>query len=139
MPLSSLLVATEPLAPAVLDQIGLASRPTFADDRLMVIYGQRTDDGRIVFGGRGVPYRFGSRIGEPARPELRAHLEHLAADESVPRHKLFKGLGPEPLDPAFTLARFRRLIRGRRGRLKPLPNWQQAYTLQFVKDLKVMP
>lgn len=25
------------------------------------------------------------------------------------------------------------------GQLKPLPNWQQAYTLQFVKDLKVMP
>jgi NitT/TauT family transport system substrate-binding protein len=25
------------------------------------------------------------------------------------------------------------------GQLKPLANWQQAYTLQFVKDLKVMP
>jgi formamidopyrimidine-DNA glycosylase len=32
----------------------------------------------------------------------------------------FEELGPEPLDPAFTLARFRALIRGRRGRLKPL-------------------
>ncbi len=34
--------------------------------------------------------------------------------------KGFKGFGPEPLDPAFTLKRFRELIRGRRGRLKPL-------------------
>ncbi len=32
----------------------------------------------------------------------------------------FADLGPEPLDPAFTVARFRALIRGRRGRLKPL-------------------
>lgn len=32
----------------------------------------------------------------------------------------FEALGPEPLDPAFTVARFRALIRGRRGRLKPL-------------------
>jgi formamidopyrimidine-DNA glycosylase len=40
----------------------------------------------------------------------------LGADETDP----FDQLGPEPLDPSFTLARFRRLIRGRRGRLKPL-------------------
>jgi len=32
----------------------------------------------------------------------------------------FAGFGPEPLDDAFTLARFRRLVRARRGRLKPL-------------------
>jgi formamidopyrimidine-DNA glycosylase len=41
----------------------------------------------------------------------------LGADESV---DVFDQLGPEPLDPAFTLARFRKLIRGRRARLKPL-------------------
>ncbi|MBX3031522.1 MAG: bifunctional DNA-formamidopyrimidine glycosylase/DNA-(apurinic or apyrimidinic site) lyase [Chloroflexi bacterium] len=40
----------------------------------------------------------------------------LGADETDP----FDALGPEPLDPTFTLARFRQLIRGRRGRLKPL-------------------
>jgi len=32
----------------------------------------------------------------------------------------FDDVGPEPLDPAFTLAAFRGRIRGRRGRLKPL-------------------
>ena len=32
----------------------------------------------------------------------------------------FDELGPEPLDPGFTLARFRALLRGRRARLKPL-------------------
>ncbi len=32
----------------------------------------------------------------------------------------FDGMGPEPLDPRFTLRDFRALIRGRRARLKPL-------------------
>ena len=31
----------------------------------MIIYGQRTADGRLAFGGRGAPYHFGSRI-DPA-------------------------------------------------------------------------
>jgi formamidopyrimidine-DNA glycosylase len=33
---------------------------------------------------------------------------------------LFARTGPEPLDPAFTLREFRRRLRARRGRLKPL-------------------
>ena len=35
---------------------------TFNDLRHLVIYGQRTADGRIAFGGRGAPYHYGSRI-----------------------------------------------------------------------------
>jgi glycine/D-amino acid oxidase-like deaminating enzyme len=62
VPLYSLMVATEPLPDDVWEQIGLAGTELFADDRRMVIYGQRTVDGRIAFGGRGAPYRFGSRI-----------------------------------------------------------------------------
>ncbi len=64
-PLYSLMIATEPLDRSTLDQVGLAGRPTFADDRYNVIYGQRTADDRIAFGGRGVPYLFGSKI-DPA-------------------------------------------------------------------------
>jgi formamidopyrimidine-DNA glycosylase len=33
---------------------------------------------------------------------------------------VFASLGPEPLDPTFTLPAFRRRLRGRKGRLKPL-------------------
>jgi glycine/D-amino acid oxidase-like deaminating enzyme len=62
VPLYSLMVATEPLGDEVFDEIGLADRPTFNDSRYAVIYGQRTADNRIAFGGRGVPYLFGSRI-----------------------------------------------------------------------------
>ncbi len=61
-PLYSLMVATEPLSDDVWAGIGLSERQTFADDRHLVIYGQRTADGRIAFGGRGAPYGFGSKI-----------------------------------------------------------------------------
>ena len=65
IPVYSLMIATEPLPDTVFDEIGLSTRPTFADDRYMVIYGQRTADNRLAFGGRGVPYLYGSRI-DPA-------------------------------------------------------------------------
>lgn len=61
-PVYSLVVATEPLAEEVWEQIGLRRRETFTDHRHLVIYGQRTADDRLVFGGRGAPYHFGSRI-----------------------------------------------------------------------------
>ena len=64
-PVYSLMVATEPLPAADWDRIGLARRETFSDERHMIIYGQRTADDRLAFGGRGAPYHFGSRI-EPA-------------------------------------------------------------------------
>jgi glycine/D-amino acid oxidase-like deaminating enzyme len=38
----------------------LVDRPTFSDHRHVICYGQRTADGRIVFGGRGAPYHYGS-------------------------------------------------------------------------------
>jgi glycine/D-amino acid oxidase-like deaminating enzyme len=62
VPVYSLMLATEPLAASVWDELGLAERATFSDLRHMVIYGQRTRDGRFAFGGRGAPYRFGSRV-----------------------------------------------------------------------------
>jgi glycine/D-amino acid oxidase-like deaminating enzyme len=60
-PLYSLMIATEPLPEAVWEEIGLRRRETFADLRHMRIYGQRTADDRIAFGGRGAPYHFASR------------------------------------------------------------------------------
>jgi glycine/D-amino acid oxidase-like deaminating enzyme len=60
-PVYSLVVATEPLPDDVWERIGLAGRETFSDHRNLIVYGQRTADGRLVFGGRGAPYHFGSR------------------------------------------------------------------------------
>ena len=73
VPIYSLMIATEPLPDDVLDDVGLHERPTFADDRYMVIYGQRTEDGRIAFGGRGVPYLYGSRIDPAVERDREAH------------------------------------------------------------------
>ncbi len=61
-PVYSLVIATEPLPEETWEKIGLADRPTFGDLRHLIIYGQRTADGRLVFGGRGAPYHFGSSI-----------------------------------------------------------------------------
>lgn len=62
IPLYSFTVATEPLPPKVWSDIGWHKRETLNDARNGVIYAQRTADGRIVFGGRGAPYHFASRI-----------------------------------------------------------------------------
>jgi glycine/D-amino acid oxidase-like deaminating enzyme len=61
-PVYSLIIATEPLSDATWDEIGLRERETFSDHRHLIIYGQRSADGRMVFGGRGAPYHYASRI-----------------------------------------------------------------------------
>ncbi len=61
-PVYSLVVATEPLDQDRWDRIGLRERQTFSEHRHLIVYGQRTADGRLVFGGRGAPYHFGSSI-----------------------------------------------------------------------------
>ncbi|MEY3681364.1 MAG: hypothetical protein RL547_1977 [Actinomycetota bacterium] len=62
VPIHSLMIATEPLDETTWSRIGLAGRETFTDHRHLLIYGQRTADGRIAFGGRGVGYHYGSRV-----------------------------------------------------------------------------
>ncbi len=69
VPLWSLIVLTEPLSDAQWAEIGWANREVVASTRLSVDYLSRTEDGRILFGGRGAPYRYGS----PIRPEYDRH------------------------------------------------------------------
>ena len=82
VPLYSLIVATEPLDPSFYDRVGLGARETFADGRHLIIYGQRTRDDRLVFGGRGAPYHFGSRTGArfDESPRVFARLEATLAE-----------------------------------------------------------
>jgi glycine/D-amino acid oxidase-like deaminating enzyme len=61
LPLHSMMIATEPLDDAAWAGIGLRARETFGDERRVVVYGQRTLDGRLAFGARG-DYRFASGI-----------------------------------------------------------------------------
>ena len=61
-PLYSLMIATEPQSAAFWNDAGFGQYATFADGRHAIIYGQRTADDRIAFGGRGAPYHFGSSV-----------------------------------------------------------------------------
>jgi glycine/D-amino acid oxidase-like deaminating enzyme len=60
LPVQSQIIATEPLSEAQWDEVGLASRPAFSDGGRLITYGQRSADGRLIFGARG-GYRFGAR------------------------------------------------------------------------------
>jgi glycine/D-amino acid oxidase-like deaminating enzyme len=92
VPVYSLMVATEPLSDAFWDGAGLADRATFTDYRHLIIYGQRTADNRIAFGGRGAPYHFGSAV-QPAY------------DQTASVHRLLRQTLTE-LFPALRSSRF---------------------------------
>jgi glycine/D-amino acid oxidase-like deaminating enzyme len=64
LPLYSLMIATQPLDDATWDSMGIAHGQTFSDYRHLLIYGQRTADNRVAFGGRGARYHYGSVISE---------------------------------------------------------------------------
>jgi glycine/D-amino acid oxidase-like deaminating enzyme len=95
VPVYSLMVATEPLSAAFWSRAGLESRTTFADHRHMIIYGQRTADDRMAFGGRGAPYHFGSTISPTFDREPAVH--------ALLRQTLTE-LFPEVADARFTHA-----------------------------------
>ncbi|HZB51565.1 MAG TPA: FAD-dependent oxidoreductase [Mycobacteriales bacterium] len=65
LPIYSLIVATAPLPAPAWAALGWDGAETLTDGRHLLVYAQRTADGRIAFGGRGAPYHAGSRI-EPA-------------------------------------------------------------------------
>ena len=62
LPMNSSMIVTEPLSAAAWRQIGWEGRETIGDSAHVYMYAQRTEDGRIAIGGRGVPYRFGSTL-----------------------------------------------------------------------------
>lgn len=82
IPMYSLMVATEPLPKDIWEKIGLAERETFSDKRHLRIYGQRTADGRLAFGGRGAPYHYASRVRASfdSEPDVHAMLRHILRD-----------------------------------------------------------
>lgn len=61
LPMNSSLIATEPLDAAVWDELRWNQGEVLGDFAHVYMYAQRTADDRIAIGGRGVPYRFGSK------------------------------------------------------------------------------
>jgi len=82
VPMYSLMIGTAPLSEAQWESIGLNDRETFSDKRHLRIYGQRTQDGRIAFGGRGAPYHYGSQVRPEYDLDARVHsmLRDIIAD-----------------------------------------------------------
>jgi glycine/D-amino acid oxidase-like deaminating enzyme len=62
LPVYSLIVLTEPISDALWAEIGWHGNECIASARYTIDYLSRTTDGRILFGGRGAPYHYGSRI-----------------------------------------------------------------------------
>ncbi|HUJ67615.1 MAG TPA: FAD-dependent oxidoreductase [Acidimicrobiales bacterium] len=62
LPMNSSMIVTEPIPPDGWDEIGWAGAETLRDGAHAYVYLQRTVDDRIAIGGRGVPYRYGSRL-----------------------------------------------------------------------------
>ncbi len=60
-PINSAMVITEPLGAATWDALGWQDAATLHSGAHLYTYLQRTADGRIAIGGRGVPYRYGSQ------------------------------------------------------------------------------
>ena len=91
LPLYSLMIATEPLPDSLWADVGWSRGETFNDGRHLLIYAQRTRDGRIAFGGRGAPYHFGSRIddGFNREPAVFSALEE-ALRELIPQTAPFR-------------------------------------------------
>jgi glycine/D-amino acid oxidase-like deaminating enzyme len=62
LPMNSSMIITGPLGDEAWKSIGWDGFETLSDEAHAYIYAQRTPDGRIALGGRGIPYRFGSGI-----------------------------------------------------------------------------
>ncbi|MFD4502124.1 NAD(P)/FAD-dependent oxidoreductase [Streptomyces sp. NPDC058457] len=69
LPMNSSMIATEPLTAEQWASVGWDGRETLGDMAHAYMYAQRTADGRIALGGRGVPYRFGSRTDNDGRTQ----------------------------------------------------------------------
>lgn len=61
LPMNSSMVVTEPIPEHLWARIGWDGGEVVGDAAHSFCYMQKTADGRIVIGGRGIPYRFGSR------------------------------------------------------------------------------
>ncbi|MCX4691905.1 FAD-binding oxidoreductase [Streptomyces sp. NBC_01408] len=69
LPMNSSMIATAPLPPETWDRLGWSGGEVLGDMAHAYMYAQRTADDRIAIGGRGIPYRFGSRTDNDGRTQ----------------------------------------------------------------------
>jgi glycine/D-amino acid oxidase-like deaminating enzyme len=84
-PMYSLIAITEPLTREHWSQIGWRNGESISSNRYTVDYLTKTSDGRILFGSRGAPYLFGSRITDEQDRHAPTHAKiHHAVVEWFP-------------------------------------------------------
>jgi glycine/D-amino acid oxidase-like deaminating enzyme len=96
LPLNSAQIATVPLPPEAWAKIGWDGHELIGDMNNAYCYCQRTREGRITVGARGVPYKFGSKMdknGEPDAETIRRLTEIL--------HQHFPEAANYPIDHAW--------------------------------------
>lgn len=110
LPLNSAQIVTDPLPPEVWDKIGWQGHEILGDFKNAYCYCQRTREGRITVGGRGVPYRFGSAIdanGAPDSETIRRLVailhQHFPAARDVPVAHAWCGVLGVPRDWCATV------------------------------------
>ncbi len=123
IPMNSAMIVTPPLDAATWERIGWDGCETLHDAAHVYCYLQRTADGRIAIGGRGIPYRYGSRTdrrGEVAERDRRA-ARRAPAQAVRPRDRAGARVGRRP---------------GRRARLVPSGHGGQGFRARFRRGVR---
>jgi len=110
LPMNSSMVVTAPLPADFWNEVGWEDAATLGDFAHVYMYAQRTADDRIAFGGRGVPYRYGSRVDSDGRTQertvrslTRLLREFFPAAAGVPIEHAWSGVLGVPRDWAATV------------------------------------
>ncbi len=96
LPLNSAQIATVPLPPEAWEKIGWQGHELFGDFNNAYCYCQRTREGRITVGARGVPYKFGSQMDKNGAPDAET-IRRLTAV----LHQHFPEAAKYPIDHAW--------------------------------------
>jgi glycine/D-amino acid oxidase-like deaminating enzyme len=96
LPLNSAQIATVPLPPEVWAKIGWEGHELIGDMKNSYCYCQRTREGRITVGTRGVPYKFASQMDQNGAPDAET-IRRLTAI----LHEHFPEAAKYPIDHAW--------------------------------------
>jgi glycine/D-amino acid oxidase-like deaminating enzyme len=95
--MNSSMIVTAPLSDEQWAAIGWDRGQTLTDMAHVYVYAQRTADGRIALGGRGVPYHFGSRF------DAGGATPPVTVDElTTALHRLFPVTAGVPVEQAWS-------------------------------------
>jgi glycine/D-amino acid oxidase-like deaminating enzyme len=96
LPLNSAQIVTAPLPPDTWAKIGWQGHELFGDFMNAYCYCQRTREGRITVGARGVPYRYGSQVDRSGTPDGETIRRLIAI-----LHRHFPAARQAPIDHAW--------------------------------------